>query len=62
MTVTQEIEGVLARLGIALIDHIIVADGEVYSMIEHGDFTSTLFHGIGKTGLREEEQWDGQWL
>lgn len=62
VTVTQEIEGVLAHLGIALIDHIIVADGKVYSMIEHGDFTSTLFHGIGKTGLREEEQWDGQWL
>ena len=58
--VTRDMETVLSRLGIALIDHIIVSDGRVYSMAEHDDFTCTMFPG-GKTGLREEELWDGQW-
>ena len=59
--ITVELESVLSKLGIALIDHVIVADGKVYSMIEHGDFSSHIFSGSLKSGLREDEQWDGQW-
>ena len=58
--VTRDMESVLSRMGIMLIDHIIVSDGRVYSMAEHGDFTCTMFSS-GKSGLREEELWDGQW-
>ena len=36
--VTRELEAVLAKLGIALMEHIVVADGTAYSMIEHGDY------------------------
>lgn len=57
--VTCNLEMVLSRLGIALIDHIIISDGEVYSMMEHKDFTSCFMDRA--SGLQEEELWDGQW-
>lgn len=57
--VTCNLEMVLSRLGIALIDHIIISDGQVYSMMEHKDFTSSFMDRA--SGLQEEELWDGQW-
>ena len=58
--VTRELEMVLSRLGITLMDHIIVADGKVYSMVEHKDFTNSLSRGRSGS-LREDDLWDGQW-
>lgn len=57
--VTCNLEMVLSRLGIALIDHIIISDGQVYSMMEHKDFTSSFMDRA--SGLQEDELWDGQW-
>ena len=54
--VTQTMETVLSLMGMALVDHIIVADGNVYSMIEHGDFTSHYLSSDVKSALREDEQ------
>lgn len=55
--VTKNIEAVLAHLNIRLIDHIIVADTQTYSMSLHGHLTRT---GIRKnadgSSCREEEQ------
>lgn len=57
--VTRNLEMVLSRLGIVLIDHIIVSDGQVYSMMEHKDFTCSI---IARTSsLQEDDPWDGQW-
>ena len=39
---TRDLESVLARLGVALIDHIIVGDDGAYSMMMHNDYTSSL--------------------
>ncbi len=39
---TRDLEKVLARLGIQLMDHIIVAEGNTYSLVMHGDFQSSL--------------------
>ncbi len=53
---TRNLEKVLARLDIRLVDHIIVGDDGAYSMIAHGDF----LHSIDLDGspLREEGQDD----
>ncbi|MDD6051428.1 MAG: DNA repair protein RadC [Clostridiales bacterium] len=59
--VTRELEGILSRLGIALMDHIIVADGETYSMAMHGDFTCSLVRDGRKWAFREEDGWDATW-
>ena len=56
---TRSLELVLSRLGIMLIDHIIVSDGQVYSMMEHKDFTCSLANG--QRNLREDDTWEGQW-
>lgn len=56
---TCNLEMVLSRLGIMLIDHIIVSDGQVYSMQEHKDFTCSLNNE--QRNLREDDAWDGQW-
>ncbi len=57
--VTRSLEMVLSRMGIMLIDHVIVSDGQVYSMMEHKDFTSSIMER--SSGLREDDLWDGQW-
>ena len=57
--VTCNLEIVLSRLGIALIDHVIVSDGQVYSMVEHKDFTCSMLERT--SGLREDDLWEGQW-
>lgn len=57
--VTRNLEMVLSRLGIVLIDHIIVSDGQVYSMTEHKDFTCSIMNR--SASLQEDDPWDGQW-
>ena len=56
--VTRELEAMLAKLGIALMDHIIVADGKTYSMVQHGDYTCSITRGGKKWYFREDDAWD----
>ena len=56
--VTRALESVLSKLGIALMDHIIVADGESYSMALHGDFSCQLTRSGKKWFFREDDGWD----
>ncbi len=43
--VTKEIESVLASLDIAVMDHVIVAEGNTYSMMRAGDYQSSRLRG-----------------
>lgn len=55
--VTKNIEAVLAHLNIRLIDHIIVADTQTYSMALHGCLTGTkVRRNSNGDSCREEEQ------
>lgn len=56
--VTRELEAMLAKLGIALMDHIIVADGKTYSMVQHGDYVCSIARGGKKWYFREDDAWD----
>jgi DNA repair protein RadC len=56
--VTRELETMLTRLGIALIDHVIVAEGGTYSMREHGDYVCSILRGGKKWFFREDDVWD----
>ena len=53
--VSRELESVLSKLGIVLMDHIIVSDGETYSMMLHGDYTSSIMRNAKKWCFREDE-------
>ena len=59
--VTRELETVLARLGIALMDHIIVADSGTYSMVQHGDYACSITRGGKQWYFREDDTWDTDW-
>ena len=60
--VTQSIEAVLRHLGIRLIDHIIVAGGETYSMSLNGKLSCTgVRTQVDGRRCREDEQ-DYVWL
>jgi len=50
---TREIDALLSSLGVVLLDHMIVAGQEVYSMAAHGDLPLRGERGQGKR-LREE--------
>lgn len=52
--VTRDLEKVLARLGVALIDHIIVSDEHAYSMVMHQDYVCTVVRGGSGRYLHEE--------
>lgn len=56
--VTRDLEGMLAKLGIALMDHIIVADGQTYSMVQHGDYQCSITRGGKQWYFREDDAWD----
>ena len=56
--VTRELEAMLSKLGIALMDHIIVADGKTYSMVQHGDYACSITRGGKKWYFREDDAWD----
>ena len=58
ITVTRELEAVLAKLGIALMEHIIVADGETYSMVHHNDYECTIIRDGKQWYFREDSIWD----
>jgi len=62
VAVTQSIEAVLRHLGIRLIDHIIVAGGETYSMSLNGKLSCTgVRTQVDGRRCREDEQ-DYVWL
>ena len=56
--VTRDMEKILAQLGIALMDHVIVADGQVYSMVHQGDYVCSITRGGKKWYFREDDAWD----
>ena len=53
--VTRELEVMLSRLGIVLVDHIIVSDGKTYSMANHGDYVCSMAHSGKKWFFRDED-------
>ncbi len=59
--VTKELDAVLAPLGIALVDHIIVADTKCYSMVRNGDYRCSLARGSRKNAFSEGNIWDDAW-
>ena len=59
--VTRDLEALLAKLGIGLMDHIIVADGRTYSMIQHGDYTCSLDRRELSRRFREDGPEDDLW-
>lgn len=59
--VTRELDAVLAKLGIGLLDHIIVADGATYSMVQQGDYICTVDHAEPAQPLRERAPEEGIW-
>lgn len=59
--VTRELESVLSKLGIALMEHIVVADGKAYSMIQHGDYKCSITRGGKQWYFRDDGMWDDEW-
>lgn len=59
LEVTRELEIVLTKLGIMLMDHVIVADGQTYSMMQHGDIQNSarteVPHSFREDGTAEDE-------
>lgn len=51
--VTRELEKVLAKLGIVLVDHVIVAEGQAYSMMQHGDYQCSISRLSPVSNLRK---------
>lgn len=58
---TRALESMLAPLGVALMDHVIVADGATYSMALHNDFTCSVNRSGNGFLLRADEAQDEQW-
>lgn len=56
--VTRELESMLSKLGIALMDHIIVADGATYSMMKNGDYQCSVTRGGKQWFFREDDDGD----
>lgn len=59
--VTRALEAVLSKLNIALLDHIIIADGATYSMVGAGDFICTVPQTdttyVCRDGTGRKDQW-----
>lgn len=62
LEVTKQIEAVLRHLGIRLMDHIIVAGNETYSMSLHGQIAGTGVQKQTATGVCREEEQEYVWL
>lgn len=60
--VTRALEAVLAKLDIALLDHIIIAGGKAYSMIRAGDFICTVTHPDSARAFREDVGESDLWV
>jgi len=56
--ITRELESMLAKLGVALMDHIIVADGQTYSLAKQGDYQCSITRGGRQWYFREDDSWD----
>ena len=56
--VTKELDAVLAPLGIALIDHLIVADSGTCSLVGRGDYRCSLARNSRKNAFRDDGVWD----
>ena len=59
--VTRELEKLLAKLGIVLVDHIIVAEGKAYSMVQHGDYQCSISRFSPVSNLRETIAAEDAW-
>lgn len=59
--VTRNLETILSKLGIALMEHIIVADTQAYSMVRHNDYQCSILKLGGSWSLRESGAWDDEW-
>lgn len=59
--VTRDLEPILARLGVVLIDHIVVSDADTYSMAAHHDFQCTAIQNGGGRYLHEDGAADDLW-
>lgn len=59
--VTKELDAVLAPLGIALVDHIIVADGATCSLVKTGDYRCSLVRTSRRNAFRDGTIWDDAW-
>lgn len=53
--VTRELETMLAKLGISLLDHVIIADSSTYSMRMHEDYVCSITHRTGSRRFREDD-------
>lgn len=62
LAVTRQIEAVLRHLGIHLMDHIIVAGNESYSMSLHGHIMGTGVQNRTAAGVCREEEQEYVWL
>lgn len=62
IAVTRALEPTLAKLDIALMDHIIVANGHAYSMVRAGDYVCTVTHDDSIHAFREDTDSNGSWL
>ena len=58
--VTRELERMLSRLGVMLLDHIIVADGQTYSMSKNEDYVCSIARGGKQWCFREDDGWDDE--
>lgn len=58
--VTYSLDKVLASLGIMLLDHVVVGDGETYSMVRHGDYRCSLLPD-SKYAFNYCDALDGDW-
>lgn len=59
--VTISLEALLAKLGVCLLDHVIVADGKTYSMAQHKDFVCTVSRMETARSFREENDGNDLW-
>ena len=59
--VTVSLEALLAKLGMYLLDHVIVADGKTYSMVQHKDFVCTISRVEMARSFREDCGGDDPW-
>ena len=52
--VTRDLEALLSKMNICLLDHVIVADGQTYSMVQHKDYECSLLRFEAARRFRED--------
>ena len=58
ITCTRELDGVLAPLGIALVDHIIVGEGKMCSLVKLGEYRCSLARSSRKNSFSDGNIWE----